>query len=287
MLSGAAHTKYQAMYLLAFPLLAYAGVGIWSLVRAYWKGRSPELLRALRRLALAVGAAIVGVCLDWSFLHGTHPFGKFIALTPSLAGGPITDTARPGEFHGMVAFASTLFVAGGLLVAVYFYLGSRREIQRLRSAMDCRGFAGLRGLEWTSRLSSQPAVAAVGRAATAAGLGGLASFLGRVLLLILIVLSTPLLLAYYVSPYKLSYRKFFFDEIYTAFVVWPLRAAAYVSYAVDRWIVDGLVNLCGWIPVAVGALLRFTQIGLVQFYALAMVVGALVLIAAKLLWATG
>jgi NADH-quinone oxidoreductase subunit L len=77
--------------------------------------------------------------------------------------------------------------------------------------------------------------------------------------------------------YQLSYGKFFFDEIYAALVVWPLWLAAIATYAVDRWIVDGLVDAVGRIPPAVGSLMRPLQNGLVQFYALAMMLGLLVL----------
>jgi NADH-quinone oxidoreductase subunit L len=80
--------------------------------------------------------------------------------------------------------------------------------------------------------------------------------------------------------YTLSYRKFYFDEVYSALVVWPLRALAYICYIFDRFIIDGLVNLFGWIPALFGYLLRSLQNGMVQFYALAMVLGLLVLMAA-------
>jgi NADH-quinone oxidoreductase subunit L len=90
-----------------------------------------------------------------------------------------------------------------------------------------------------------------------------------------------------VSPYKLSLHKFFFDEIYQLLIVWPLRAGAAVCYAVDRWIIDGLVNLAGRIPPLVGGLMRSLQMGLVQFYALAMVLGLLVLLAARIMLAAG
>jgi len=47
------------------------------------------------------------------------------------------------------------------------------------------------------------------------------------------------------------------------------------------------VNLAGQIPPAIGTLMRPLQMGLVQFYALAMVLGVLILVAARLLWAGG
>jgi NADH-quinone oxidoreductase subunit L len=79
--------------------------------------------------------------------------------------------------------------------------------------------------------------------------------------------------------YTLSYRKFYFDEIYSAVIVWPLRVMALFFYFIDRFIIDGLVNLFGWVPALFGYLLRSLQNGMVQFYALAMVLGLLVLMA--------
>jgi len=78
--------------------------------------------------------------------------------------------------------------------------------------------------------------------------------------------------------YSLSRNKFLFDEIYTALVVWPMLALARLSFWIDRRVIDRLVDLCGRVPVAVGATLRSLQGGMVQFYALAMVLGLLVLI---------
>ncbi|MCE9606795.1 MAG: NADH-quinone oxidoreductase subunit L [Planctomycetia bacterium] len=77
--------------------------------------------------------------------------------------------------------------------------------------------------------------------------------------------------------YQLSQHKFYFDELYQVFFVWPLRGLAWVSYAIDRFVIDGLVNLTGRVPQVAGALLRSLQTGMVQFYALAMVLGMLVL----------
>jgi NADH-quinone oxidoreductase subunit L len=54
---------------------------------------------------------------------------------------------------------------------------------------------------------------------------------------------------------------------------------------VDRWIVDGAVNFLGRLPTQLGGLMRSLQMGLVPFYGLAMLLGTLILIAAKLLWA--
>jgi len=79
--------------------------------------------------------------------------------------------------------------------------------------------------------------------------------------------------------YQLSYHKFFIDEIYYALFVWPLKAAAWLfSAVVDRRIIDGLVDSTARVPLAIGSGFRALQTGLVQFYALAMVLGLLVLL---------
>ena len=91
----------------------------------------------------------------------------------------------------------------------------------------------------------------------------------------------------WVGLYQLSYGKFFFDPIYMALVIWPLRGVAVACYWLDRWVVDLLVDLCGQLPRAVGKWMRSLHMGLVQFYALAMILGMLVLITARLLSAGG
>lgn len=89
------------------------------------------------------------------------------------------------------------------------------------------------------------------------------------------------------SPiYWLSSGKLFFDQIYFALFVWPLEVLASFCYWFDRTIIDGLVNFVGRVPPAVAASLRPLQSGLVQFYALAMLWGVVVLVLTLLVWPT-
>jgi len=53
-----------------------------------------------------------------------------------------------------------------------------------------------------------------------------------------------------------------------------------ISYWFDRYIVDGLVNFIGRVPWWLGSGMRVLQNGLVQFYALSMVLGLVVLLLA-------
>lgn len=82
--------------------------------------------------------------------------------------------------------------------------------------------------------------------------------------------------------YRVSHLKFLFDEIYYWTVVVPMRALAAFCYFLDRYLVDGLVNLAGALPPFLGRQLRQLQRGLVQSYALAMMIGVLILLAALL-----
>jgi len=83
--------------------------------------------------------------------------------------------------------------------------------------------------------------------------------------------------------YGLSRGKFFLDPIYNILIVLPLKGIARLCAWFDRTVIDGLVDLCGVVLKVFGAFLRPLQNGLVQFYALAMVLGLLVLIGALLM----
>jgi NADH-quinone oxidoreductase subunit L len=152
---------------------------------------------------------------------------------------------------------------------------------------DLQGADRLTDPQWVVGLERVGWIGATTRFLRSIHLGWLVSFVGYGLATLSLILAIPLLVGQFVSPYKLSQNKFYFDEIYGALVVWPLRILAAILYWIDRWIVDGLVNVAGMVPPAIGSLMRSLQMGLVQFYALAMVLGALVLVAARLLWAAG
>jgi len=88
------------------------------------------------------------------------------------------------------------------------------------------------------------------------------------------------------TAYEWSLNKFYWDEIYQAFVVRPGELLAEVCRLLDQYVVDGLVDGMGRLPVMVGRLLRSTQNGLVQSYALMMVLGlAALLLAVLKAWA--
>ncbi len=75
--------------------------------------------------------------------------------------------------------------------------------------------------------------------------------------------------------------KFWVDEIYNAIIIAPLRAIGGLLWAIDRYVVDLLVFLVGFIPQLTGYIVkRTTQRGYLQGYALSMLLGLVVI----LLW---
>jgi len=86
-----------------------------------------------------------------------------------------------------------------------------------------------------------------------------------------------------VGLYALSAGKFFFDPIYSLLIVRPLEGLARLSAWADRVAIDGLVDRIGGLPPALGSALRPFQPGLIPFYALAMLLGLLVLLGTMLI----
>ncbi|UCD16339.1 MAG: NADH-quinone oxidoreductase subunit L [Candidatus Zixiibacteriota bacterium] len=101
--------------------------------------------------------------------------------------------------------------------------------------------------------------------------------------------------------YKLSFNKWYFDEIYDAIIIRPILGSTRVLWWFDANVVDGLVNLIGWLTVkwadlkmwfdryiidgtvnglgylcmAGSWMVKFIQSGSVQFYTLVVIGGAI------------
>jgi NADH-quinone oxidoreductase subunit L len=82
-------------------------------------------------------------------------------------------------------------------------------------------------------------------------------------------------------------NRFYFDQIYAGLVVRPLELVATLAAMIDRHVVDGLVDLIGRAPAGLGAIVRHLQSGLIQRYALAGIIGTLLIILALVARATG
>jgi len=82
-------------------------------------------------------------------------------------------------------------------------------------------------------------------------------------------------------------NRFFFDQIYSALIVKPLELIATLAALIDRRVIDGLVDTIARIPAGLGAVVRHLQSGLMQRYALAGVIGTLLIVLALVARAMG
>jgi len=251
---------------------------------------SPSLM-TVPLVVLAVCASVIGILIaafgiptgNW----GANWLADFIGRAPSLAAGTIAATKTAPEFHLSVAGLSTVVALAGILLAMYLYMGEQSEARALKRFFDWEGLSRLTDPQWVVNLQRVRCIGATTRYLRKLQLGWLVTAVGYLLGLVSLILAAPLLIGNFVTPYRLSLHKFYFDEIYDVLVVWPLRILSAILYWIDRWIVDGLVSFAGRIAPAGGYLMRSLQMGQVQFYALAMVLGTLILVAARMLWAAG
>ncbi|MCC6229579.1 MAG: NADH-quinone oxidoreductase subunit L [Phycisphaerales bacterium] len=77
---------------------------------------------------------------------------------------------------------------------------------------------------------------------------------------------------------KWAQGKWYVDELYNAIIRVPLLVAAHVFHLIDKAIVDGIVDLFGWVPKFTGSSLRPSQSGVLHGYALSMAGGLAVLV---------
>jgi NADH-quinone oxidoreductase subunit L len=82
--------------------------------------------------------------------------------------------------------------------------------------------------------------------------------------------------------YDTSSHKFYVDDLYSIFIVRPAEGFARLIRWFDQNIVDGAVDFFGQIPRYLGALFWPIQNGLVQYYALLMVLGLAVFLIAMI-----
>ena len=77
---------------------------------------------------------------------------------------------------------------------------------------------------------------------------------------------------------KWARHKWYVDEFYDAVIRVPLKVVSNVFYLLDQYLVDGLVNLAGFLPRGLGRLIRPSQSGELHGYALGMAGGIAVLL---------
>ncbi|MFT4605460.1 MAG: NADH-quinone oxidoreductase subunit L [Rhodothermales bacterium] len=79
--------------------------------------------------------------------------------------------------------------------------------------------------------------------------------------------------------YKIWQGKYFVDEAYERAIVRPVVGGSEKAFApFDKYFVDGLVNLVGYLTRGLSYLLRYMQNGIVQSYAVALVFGVLLVV---------
>ncbi|MBI5198078.1 MAG: NADH-quinone oxidoreductase subunit L, partial [Nitrospirae bacterium] len=85
--------------------------------------------------------------------------------------------------------------------------------------------------------------------------------------------------------YLLSFRKYYFDEIYDLlFVRTTYGLSRYFWDFWDKAVIDGFVNGVGWVTALWSRGMRRVQTGQVQHYALAMAMGVVVIVGVYLIW---
>jgi len=113
----------------------------------------------------------------------------------------------------------------------------------------------------------------------------------------------------FAGPHRMLTNKYYVDELYGATFVrgtldgarglwtfdrrvvdgavdgsgWITRLSAWISHMLDTYVVDGLVNLLGWVTGEGSYVLRRVQTGLIQNYALLMLIGVFGLLTLYLL----
>ncbi len=83
--------------------------------------------------------------------------------------------------------------------------------------------------------------------------------------------------------YRTAKGKFYVDEAYDKLIVNPLIAGAEKGLApFDNYVIDGIVNGVAFITRGISFVLRYLQTGIVQTYAVAIVLGVVIVIALML-----
>ena len=77
---------------------------------------------------------------------------------------------------------------------------------------------------------------------------------------------------------RLAENKWYVDEIYLAIFVTPLRIISHVFHWVDKLLIDGLVNVFGFLPRVFAWIIRPSQSGVLQGYAVSMAGGLAVIL---------
>jgi NADH-quinone oxidoreductase subunit L len=73
-------------------------------------------------------------------------------------------------------------------------------------------------------------------------------------------------------------NKYFVDELYDFVIVRPLWQVGRTFYAVDQWVIDGILWFIASVPQMIGSIFRVLQSGALQGYGLAMAGGVVLIV---------
>lgn len=111
--------------------------------------------------------------------------------------------------------------------------------------------------------------------ATASGVGGIAL---AYLMYVKNAISYKKIAEAFSPLYKLSYNKFYVDELYLWFNHTIVDGLGRILYWVDLYIIDGIVNGLGFMTKEVGSALRYTQTGRLQTYAMIIFIAVVLIV---------
>ncbi len=97
------------------------------------------------------------------------------------------------------------------------------------------------------------------------------------------VVSPQKLARFFPGFYRLASEKYYLDHITDQVVVAGTRTSAFFLWGIDARVVDGIVNLIGWLVRAIAAVSRRLQTGQVQNYALLVLIGVVAVVGSLLL----
>jgi proton-translocating NADH-quinone oxidoreductase chain L len=257
-----------ALALAGFPLLS----GFWSkdeILDAAWTAGQHASTYRIWYLILWLAALITA---------GLTAFYTFRVYFMTFWGAERIPPEAFAHHHGQAAHGETphlesppvmtvpLMILAVFALGVGFAVGPTRLFEHFVSRTPGLPEAEAEGLNWTMMAIS-----------SLVGLGGI----GVAWLMYVRQPDLPGRLARSAQGlYQLSLNKFHIDELYDTFILKPLAAFTAGTRIFDLYVLDALVDLIGHIPRAIGFRFRPVQNGLVQFYALAMVLGLTVFLIA-------
>jgi NAD(P)H-quinone oxidoreductase subunit 5 len=79
---------------------------------------------------------------------------------------------------------------------------------------------------------------------------------------------------------------FYIERVYELTVVWAVSIAARFTSWLDRYVVDGFINLLGFAAVFSGQALKYSVSGQSQFYILTILLSVALLFMTTIIWTT-